>query len=156
MMFLVTGRLDDLSYRVILVLRGCARSSGCWCPGSGFARSGSLEPPKAGQVGGMLCKGTLFFLHRRAGSTNAHSLVSKVICVILRKQTHVLKDCQGYQKTKGLQTDLWASVTSERSGPSLHKSHRTADLKGSKLVPLQIKGLRSAKKECINLKQVNP
>ena len=62
-----------------------------WCPGSAVGRAGSQKVWPLGTQG--LCKSTLFFLQRRARSTDGQREVSEDICVTLRKKNILLEDC---------------------------------------------------------------
>ena len=82
-----------------------------------------------------LCKSTLFFLQRRARSTDAQSGVSKVICCDPKKQKHYANRLLGYSE---------AEVTSNRPAglcglgmfwSSILQGLGSANLKESKLDP---------------------
>ena len=94
-----------------------------------------------------LCKSTLFFLQRRARSTDVQKEVSKVICVTLKKKNILLKDCWANQKGEVTSNRLAGLCGLGKFWSFILQGQWSANLKESKLVLLKVKGLKSASKE---------
>lgn len=95
----------------------------------------------------------LFFLQRRARSTDVQKEVSKGICGTLKKKNILPKDCWANQKGEGASNRLAGLCGLGKFWSFILQGQSSANLKDSKLVLLKIKGLTSASKECVNLRQ---
>lgn len=94
----------------------------------------------------IMCRSTLFILQRRTWSTDTEREVNKNHLYDLKKEKHFAKKIAKWiEKLRWHQTDLMAYVAWQSFGFSCLV-----------VCLLWIKGRRSASKECVKLKQINP